>query len=70
MRLDHPLFTTALEITKRVQPSDFHRMKALGLNRFNRRRLASLTAQGRLSVDDLPLWLVAKIYSKGTALHG
>lgn len=63
---NHPFYATATEIAKKAVPFDFHQMKSLGLNLANRRRLASLTAKGKLSASDLPVWLVARIHIIGT----
>ncbi len=55
----------AEQLASVADPLLIDRMRSAGLNRANRRRLASLSRKGKLRGDHFPFWLIARFMSVG-----
>jgi hypothetical protein len=60
------LLELAQAFIKTAKPFDFHEMKSWGLNRHNRRRLATKCRQQTLKPKDIPVWLLLRMKHEGT----
>lgn len=61
MHPGHPFYNAALDIVKDPPAFNTPEMKRQGVSRHTRRRLFYLTRKKRLTVHDLPLWLIARL---------
>lgn len=63
----NPFNAYAEQLARVANPLLIHRLKAAGLNRAFRRRLASLSSKGQLRGHHFPFWLVASLYANHPA---
>lgn len=61
----NPLIAYADKLAAVADPLLISRMKTAGLNRANRRMLASKSRKGTLRGIDFPAWLIARFMSVG-----